>query len=202
MLKRFFYASLAIVLGAAFATTGVMPNKHASAMSGSDWQAGRIIDDVEFVNSGGMSIGAIQNFLNGLNPNCDTNGTQPASDWGRPDLTHAQFATQVKGWPGPPYVCLNEYNEVPKTAPGAGVPDNSYNHYDAGTKTLLPVPGGVSAAQLIYNAAQQYHINPRVLLVKIHNESGGPLTTDSWPLVSQYTYAMGAHCPDSGPNHL
>jgi len=140
-----------------------------------------------------MSVDQIQNFLDAQVPNCDTYGTQKATDWGRSDLTHAQFATQVKGWPGPPYVCLRNYYEVPKTSPGAGIPDNSYNHNGN------PPAGSISAAQMIYNAEQQYHISAKVLLVKIQTESSGPLTQDSWPLASQYTYAMAAHCPDSGP---
>ncbi|MEO6760814.1 MAG: hypothetical protein ABI220_00340, partial [Candidatus Saccharimonadales bacterium] len=178
-----------------------LPSKRVHAISSADWQAGRIIDDTVFTDADSMSVDQIQTFLNTQVPDCDINGTEPATDWGRPDLTHAQFATQVKGWPGPPYVCLKNYYEVPKTTPGAGMPDNSYNHYDAAGKQLLPVPGGVSAAQLIYNAAQQYHISPKVLLVKIKSESAGPLTNDPWPLQYQYTYAMGAHCPDNGPNH-
>jgi len=36
-------------------------------------------------------------------------------------------------------------------------------------------------------------------LVTIQKESAGPLTTDDWPFQKQYTYAMGAYCPDSGP---
>lgn len=52
---------------------------------------------------------------------------------------------------------------------------------------------------MIFNAAQQYQISPKVLLVKLGTESAGPLTGDRWPLSSQYAYAMGAHCPDHGP---
>ena len=62
---------------------------------------GRIIDDVIFTNASTMSVAQIQNFLNSKVPTCDTNGTLPASDFGRPDLTHAQYAA-MRGWQAPP----------------------------------------------------------------------------------------------------
>lgn len=161
-----------------------------AAVSASDWKAGRIIDDTVFMDANSMSVSDIQNFLNSRVPSCDTNGTKPASEFGRSDLTHAQYAAS-RGWPGPPYVCLKNYYEVPKSSPGPGIPANNYSG-------SIP-SGAISAAQMIYNAAQKYSINPKVLLVMIQKESAGPLTTDTWPLQSQYTYAMGAHCPDSGP---
>ncbi|MCA9328069.1 hypothetical protein KDA14_06070, partial [Candidatus Saccharibacteria bacterium] len=91
-------------------------------MTGSDWKAGRIIDDGVFTNANDMSVADIQNFLNSKVPSCDTNGTQPATEYGRSDLTHAQYAA-TRGWAGPPYVCLRNYYEWPKTAPGAWIPD-------------------------------------------------------------------------------
>lgn len=164
----------------------------AQAAIATNWKPGRIIEDSFFTDKSSMSVQDIQNFLNAQVPSCDTNGTQPAAEYGRSDITHAQYAAS-QGWPAPPYVCLRNYYEVPKTSPTAGMPDNSYNH-GGGAFT-----GGVSAAQLIYNAAQQYQISPKVLLVMIQKESAGPLTTDTWPLQTQYQYALGAHCPDSGP---
>jgi hypothetical protein len=191
---RIKYICSVVILLISLATTLTTTQPRASAVSANDWQAGNIIDDSIFTNANSMSVEQIQAFLNAQVPNCDTNGTLPATDYGRSDLTHAQYAA-LKGWAAPPYVCLRNYYEVPKTSPGAGLPDNSYSHGGGS------FPGGVSAAQLILNAAQQYQISPKVLLVKIRGESAGPLTGDSWPLRSQYTYAMGAHCPDSGPNN-
>lgn len=172
-------------------STMLLASRSASAVSASEWKAGRIIDDSKFTELD-MSVNDIQAFLNNKVSNCDTWGTQPAGEYGRSDLTHAQYAAS-RGWPGPPYVCLRNYNEVPKTIPGSGVPVNSY---DNGGN---PPANSISAAQMIYNAAQQYKISPKVLLVKLDTESAGPLTRDTWPLRTQYTYAMGAHCPDSGP---
>jgi hypothetical protein len=181
------------VIAAVMATTSytLMVVDYSGAVTANDWRAGRIIDDNVFTDPTEMNVADIQNFLNTQVPNCDTNGTRPASEYGRPDLTHAQYAA-LRGWPGPPYVCLKDYYEVPKTQPGNYIPANNFSG-------SIP-QGAVSAAQLIYNSSVKYRINPKAILVKIATESAGPLTADTWPMQSQYTYAMGSHCPDSGPN--
>ena len=112
-----------------------------SSAYASPFNAGKIIDDVIFTNNSSMSVDQIQGFLNSKVSTCDTNGTMPASDFGRSDLTHAQYAA-LRGWSSPPYTCLKDYNE-----------------------------NGVSAAQLIYNLSQQYKINPQVFLVTLQKES-------------------------------
>lgn len=56
---------------------------------------------------------------------------------------------------------------------------------------------GKSAAQIIYDAAQEFRINPRVLLVLIQKEQG--LITDDWPWPIQYRAATGYGCPDTAP---
>jgi hypothetical protein len=162
------------------------------AVSGSDWRAGNIISDTEFTNKDAMSVQDIQSFLDNKIGSCDINGTQPASEYGRPDITHAQYAAS-RGWPGPPYTCINRYYEVPKLEAGGDMPANNYANPDS-------IPSGAqSAAWIIKDAANRFNISPKVLLVKIATESAGPLTGDKWPLLSQYRYAMGSHCPDSGP---
>ncbi len=158
----------------------------SSAINAADFEAGRIIDDALFYDKGGMSsIAEVQNFLNAHVPACDTWGTGRS---GYGNLTNAQYAQQVMGWSGPPYTCLNNYYEDPNT--GATSFENGGGAFS----------GGVSAAQIIYDASQQYSINPKVLLVMLRKESLN-LFSDSWPLKSQYKYAMGYACPDSGPNY-
>lgn len=172
---------LITLVGGAFINT-----RSVSAINAADFEAGRIIDDALFYDKGGMSsIAEVQSFLDSHVPSCDTWGTR-ASGYG--NLTNAQYAQQVMGWPGPPYVCLNNYYENP---------DNGSTSYENGGG---PFNGGISAAQIIYDAAQQYNINPKVLLVMLRKESLN-LFSDSWPLKSQYKYAMGYACPDSGPNY-
>lgn len=71
----------------------------------------------------------------------------------------------ARGYP-PPYTCLKDYSE-----------------------------NGTSAAQIIYNIAQQYQINPQVFIVLLQKEQA--LVTDTWPLSSQYRTATGYGCPDT-----
>lgn len=194
------------------ATSFVHPQP-ASAVTASDWKAGRIIDDSIFTNGNDMSVNDIQAFLNSKVPTCDSNGQksvgyyynastgQPKFSWfsggAWVTTTRAVYAQRYTSYyktniSNLPFTCLKNYYEVPKTAPGPGLPAS--NAFGA------PIPAGaISAAQMIYNASVKYSINPKVLLVKLHTESAGPLTTDDWPFQNQYLYAMGAHCPDSGP---
>ena len=55
---------------------------------------------------------------------------------------------------------------------------------------------GESAAHIIWQAAQDYHINPKVLIVLLEKEQG--LVTDTWPNFDlQYRSATGYGCPDT-----
>jgi hypothetical protein len=73
----------------------------------------------------------------------------------------------------PPFTCLKDYQE-----------------------------NGRSAARIIWEAAQNYQLNPQVILVTLQKEQG--LITDTWPWQIQYNTAMGFACPDGGacdPNY-
>ena len=159
-------------------------SSRAGAAPITDFTAGNIADDSIFYNKDAMNVTQIQSFLDTLIPNCDVWGTQPS---GYGNLNNAQYAQQIKGWPGPPYTCVNKYYENPNTGETS---------YEKGGGAFT---GGISAAQIIHNAAQTYGINPQVLLVMLKKESPGPITADNWPLKSQYKYSMGYACPDSGP---
>lgn len=54
---------------------------------------------------------------------------------------------------------------------------------------------GQSAAQIIYDAARDYQINPQVLIVLLEKEQG--LVTDTYPQSMQYRSATGYGCPDT-----
>lgn len=54
---------------------------------------------------------------------------------------------------------------------------------------------GKSSAQIIYDAAQEFSINPQVLIVLLQKEQG--LVTDEWPVDIQYRSATGYGCPDT-----
>ncbi len=166
-------------------------NHEVSAANKDDWKSTNIIDDGSFTDANSMSVEDIQGFLNSKIGTCDIWGTGKAVEYNYNGTRAAYAASQ--GWAGPPYTCLNKYYEVPKTAPGGDLPANNYSSPDN-------IPAGAkSAAWIIKYAAVRYNISPKVLLVKIATESAGPLTADNWPLFSQYRYAMGSHCPDSGP---
>lgn len=192
--KHFKYLLLPTFAVLAFVATSSILNhtNTASAVSASDWVAGNIISDAAFTNKDSMSVADIQAFLDTRIGTCDIWGTGIATEY-RSSLTRAQYAAS-RGWAGPPYTCLNKYYEVPKTTAGGSMPINNYS-----TPDTIP-QGAQSAAWIIKDAANRYNISPKVLLVKIATESAGPLTSDNWPLLSQYRYAMGSHCPDSGPN--
>jgi hypothetical protein len=163
----------------------------ANAANKDDWKAGSIIDDGTFTDVNSMSVQDIQAFLDKNIGTCDIWGSGKAVEYNY-NGTRSQYAA-MKGWAGPPYTCLNKYYEVPKTTAGGSMPVNNYS-------TPSDIPSGAqSAAWIIKDAAVRYNISPKVLLVKIATESAGPLTSDKWPLSSQYKYAMGAQCPDSGP---
>lgn len=158
----------------------VIPGK-VSALSGGQFNAGEIISDSLFYNGSTMSSSQVQSFLNSKVPDCDTNGTQPASEYGRPDLTHAQYAAS-RGWQSPPYTCIKNYSV---STPSKSA-DSYCGAYSGGTK---------SAARIIYDVGRACHISQKVLVVTLQKEQG--LIADTWPLDSQYKKAMGYGCPDT-----
>lgn len=162
--KRIFgFLAGILLIAIAFALT--QPAKQADALSG--FNPANIIDDGVFTSKNSLSTPQIQAFLNGKVSSCDTNGTLPAAEFGRSDLTHAQYAAS-RGWSAPPYTCLKDYVET-----------------------------GKSSAQIIYDAAQEFSINPQILIVLLQKEQS--LVTDTWPLSSQYRTATGYGCPDTAP---
>ena len=56
---------------------------------------------------------------------------------------------------------------------------------------------GQSAAQIIWQAGQDYNINPQDLIVLLEKEQG--LVSDTWPNNIQYRGATGYGCPDTAP---
>ncbi len=150
-----------------------------SALSGSSFNPGRIIDESVFKNETAMSPSQIQSFLNSKVPVCDTNGTQPYAG-----TTRAAYGAS-RGNPAP-YTCLKDYSENVRAV-------SSSEGYCTGSTTS----GTKSAAQIIYDVARACDINPQVLLVMLQKEQS--LITDDWPWNRQYEIAMGYGCPDTAP---
>lgn len=154
-----------------------------SALSGSDFNAGRIIDDAVFFNSGSMNTREIQTFLDAKMPNCDTWGTQPTS--------HAGYANRAawgaaNGYPAP-YTCLKSYRQDVPTVTNSGS-DLCRGSIAGGSK---------SSAEIIQQVSQACGISPKVLIVLLQKEQG--LVTDDWPWSIQYRSATGYGCPDTAP---
>lgn len=154
---------------------------HTSALSGSQFKAGRIIDDAIFFNPVGMSASQIQNFFNVKVPVCDTYGTKMYNS----TQTRSQWAA-ANGKPAPPYTCLKDYRQNTPERMG-----------ESGLCSYLPAKNNQSAAQIIHDVANACSLNPKVLIVLLQKEQS--LVTDDWPWPEQYTKATGFACPDTAP---
>ena len=164
-----FKLSLAAVLLAIMATF-TLQNTTTYAANAADFDPGYIIDDYVFYNSNAMNVDQIQNFLNAKVGTCDYYGTQPASDWGYPNITHAQLAqykregsngfSQDTGFHAPPYKCLSMYKQ---STPYMEAASSYCNAIGAGERT---------AAQIINDVAKACGINPQVLIVLLQKRAG------------------------------
>jgi hypothetical protein len=148
-----------------FAALAIFGAKPASAANAADFNPGHIISDAVFTNKSTMSPTDIQNFLNARVPNCDTNGTQLIYDSSYGDTVTRATYSSRRGV-STPFTCLRNYSE-----------------------------NGLSAAQIIYNKAQEWSINPQTLIVLLQKEQA--LVTDDWPWPIQYRSATGYGCPDT-----
>ncbi len=172
MYKKYIFLSLTIsIIASLFGST-------ASAISGSEFQAGRIMDDGVFFNANTLDTAGIQAFLNSKVPVCDTNGTQPYNG-----TTRAAYSAS-KGHPAP-FTCLKDYRQDTQSLASENGLCNTYNG------------GNKSSAEIIYDVAQSCGISPKVLVVLLEKEQS--LVTDDWPWDTQYKSATGYGCPDTAP---
>src|SRR3990167_6912449 len=172
---------LGLMVGFFMAGLAISQPQPSDALSGSNFMAGRIIDDYNFFNNQPMTTAEIQSFLKTKVPQCDSDGSEPSEYGGG---TRAQYGTSV-GYP-PPYICLKSYKaKVPARAADQYCPDSISSSGD----------NKRSAAQIIHDIAKACDINARVLIVTLQKEQA--LVSDEWPFPSQYQKAMGYGCPDS-----
>ena len=154
-------------------------NQEASAYPaelGSDnFHPGRIIDNHIFTDVSTMTIEDIQDFLedNVENRECDR-------------YHENSYSTDISG----PFTCLFEFQENTET---------NENNYGLFTDDGAPVDieDGLTASEIIWQAAQDHEINPQVLLVLLQKEQS--LITDDWPWLLQFLRAAGYQCPDDAP---
>lgn len=170
----------ATLLASTVFTPATMNAQAGGTLSGSQFNPGRIIDDVVFYNHNTMTPSQIQAFLNAKVPHCDTNGDKHYGGTTRRAYSAARGIST-------PFICLKDYKQsVPAVVNGGS--DLCKNSISAGTKT---------AAQIIYDVAKACGINPQVLIVLLQKEQS--LVTDDWPWPIQYRSATGYGCPDTAP---
>lgn len=150
----------------------------AGALSGSQFNPGRIIDDTKFFVGGDMTATQIQNFLNSKVPSCDSNGDQSYGGTTR----RAYAASQ--GEPTP-FICLKNKTGQIQNRPA-----------ESGLCSQMTFKDNRSAAQMIYNVSKACGISAKVMLVLLQKEQ--VLVTDDWPWKIQYRSATGYGCPDGG----
>ena len=140
-----------------------------SSTSAASFNAGNIMSDAVMSDYDSMTVEEIQAFLTEKNP-CD-------------NRNYALYQEQSSLYPGVTwhweggadghFVCLSE------------------ERFGDGTV----IGSGQTAAEIIYQAAQDYRINPQVLIVLLQKEQG--LITDTYPHSGQYRSATGYGCPDT-----
>ncbi len=142
--------------------------KTTSAATTQGFNAGNIISDAVMGNYNSMTLSDIQRFLTSKNP-CNNR------DHNRYQQLERDNPKYDWHWKDGHFVCLSE------------------ERFGDGQQ----IGSGQTATEIIYQAAQDYKINPQVLLVVLQKETS--LVTDPIPNNGDYRKAMGFACSDSAP---
>lgn len=131
-----------------------------------NFDPGYIISDYQMSNFNSMSKAEIQAFLTAKNPCGNTNQANY-------ELLKERYPSISWHFENGHFICLSEElfgdGEV--------------------------IGEGETAAHIIWQAAQDYQINPQVIIVLLQKEQG--LITDDFPNSRQYRSATGYGCPDT-----
>ena len=138
------------------------------AASLAGFDPGYIISDYQMSNYNSMSEADIQAFLTSKNPCNNRNYSLYQS-------MVSSYPSIRWHWDNGHFVCISEERFGDGEAIGSGD----------------------TAAHIIWQAAQDYRINPQVLIVLLQKEQG--LITDDFPNSRQYRSATGYGCPDTAP---
>lgn len=160
-----FLAAVGMLLMAALCLS--LASEPASAASTAGFQPGNIISDAVMGNYNSMSIDDIQRFLTSKN-NC---GNRNEALWRQ---LENQYPNRDWHFQNGHFVCLSE---------------------ERFGNTWTEIGWGETAAEIIYHAAQDFRINPQVLIVLLQKEQG--LITDQYPNNYDYRSATGYGCPDT-----
>ncbi len=145
---------------------GFLSMAQTEPTSAASFNPGNIISDAVMANYNSMSVSDIQSFLTSKNPCNNTN-------YGLYLDQSSRYKTVSWHWSDGHFVCLSQ------------------ERFGEGTE----IGQGQTAAEIIYEAAQTYRINPQVLIVLLEKEQG--LITDTYPHSGQYRAATGYGCPDT-----
>jgi hypothetical protein len=189
-MRKLRFASLVLFLSLLLSgLTGITSNQSASALSGSSFKPGNIIDDSVFYNENAMSTSEVQSFLNAKVPSCDTNGAKRytgskyAPDYNGDGVIERWERGQYAGYPKP-YTCLRNYKQ---DTPAIDL-------HESGICNPIAAHTGRTAAAIITDVATACGINPQVLLILLQKEQN--LVVDDWPWSYLYTSATVFYCPD------
>lgn len=141
---------------------------HTSAAPVQGFNPGNIISDAVMGNHNSMTKDDIQRFLTAKNSCKNT-------DYNQYLKLKAAYPQHEWHFANGHFVCLSE------------------ELFGDGTT----IGSGQTAAEIIYQAAQDYKINPQVLIVLLEKEQS--LISDTYPNYRQYRSATGYGCPDTAP---
>ena len=164
--KKSTYLGTSAVVALLTVFSPVIAGLNASAADLSKFNAGNIISDEEMSNYASMSEEEIQDFLTSKNPCANT-------DYELYQHLSSRGGNYTWHWEDNHFVCLSE------------------ELFGDGET----IGSGDTAAQIIWQAAQDYHINPQVLISLIEREQG--LITDDYPSNISYRLATGFGCSKS-----
>ena len=142
-------------------------NNDVDAVSLAGFDPGYIISDYQMSNYSSMSETDIQRFLTSKNSCSNTD-----YNYYRSLSSNSRYTWH---WRDGHFVCLSE------------------ERFGDGET----IGSGETAARIIWRAAQDYRINPQVLIVLLQKETG--LITDPIPNNGDYRKATGYGCPDTAP---
>ena len=173
------YVFLGLFIFIMVATFSFLLTRNANNVNAADlsqFKAGNIISDAVMRNYTSMSEAEIQNFLKSKNACNKTASSVSGAKAVNPGNDNGVTYNYQYSYGGKTYHYHVENGKFVCLA------DEKFN--------------GETAAHIIYQAAQDYKINPQVLIVLLEKEQG--LVSDLWPNTNyQYRSATGYGCPDT-----
>lgn len=169
--KRFLYVGLGLFVAVflfSFLMQKFKGDGAVDAASLAGFDPGYIISDWQMGNYNSMNEAEIQAFLTAKNP-CGNR------DYGLYQSMASSYPSIKWHWDNGHFICISE------------------ERFGDGEV----IGSGDTAAHIIWQAAQDYRINPQVLIVLLQKEQG--LITDDFPNSRQYRSATGYGCPDTAP---